>query len=174
MSKAANILLASLLGVTVLTSLFFYTETRNLQSQVTNLKQEIVALRSANLTTAIGIIEVPPYSEGNWWGNNHSYVWITGWVFNYGASMAKNAGIEVVAYDQENAILMNYTVPIVGYGVFSTNENKSLLPEYLQLTSLQFGNVLSNENATVRLSIFHEGVFSNSTMYQVNPVWENS
>ena len=144
MTRVANLLSASLLAVTVITALFFYTENLNLQSQVSNLKKEIVVLKSANLTTALGIIEIPPYAkEGNWWGNNDSYVWITGWIFNYGASMAKNAGLEVLAFDKANTVLMNYTVPIVGYGVFSTNENRTLIPDYLQLTPIQFGNVLS-------------------------------
>ena len=171
MARFVNYMLAFLLAITVITSLFFYTENLNLQSQVSNLKKEIVVLKSANLTTALGIIEIPPNSEGNWWGNNHSYVWVTGWVFNYGASMAKNAGLEVLAFDKANAVLMNYTVPIVGYGVFSTNENRTLIPDYLQLTPIQFGNVLSQENATVRLSIFHEGIFQNDTRFEVIPIY---
>src|SRR5512138_2523145 len=105
MVRAVNVLLASLLTVTVITSLFYYTDNLNLENQVRTLKEEIVVLKSANLTTALGIIEIPPfnpYSEAAWWGNNYSYVWITGWVFNYGASMAENAGLEVLAYDQAN------------------------------------------------------------------------
>jgi hypothetical protein len=66
------------------------------------------------------------------------------------------------------------TVPIVSGGIFSSNENKSLIPEYLQPTPLEFGNVLSQQNVTVRLGIFHEGVFSNSTTYEIIPVWKNA
>jgi hypothetical protein len=94
-------------------------------------------------------------------------------VFNSGAGMANNAGLNVLAFDEENFVLMNYTVPIVGYGVFSINENRTLIHSYVQLTPLEFGNVLSQQNVTVRLAIFHEGLFLNSTRYQINPVWGN-
>jgi hypothetical protein len=96
-------------------------------------------------------------------------------VFNSGASMARKAGLEVLAFDEANAVLMNYTVPITegGIAAFSTNETKNPIPYYLYPTSLEFGNVLSQENVTVRLAIYHDGVFSNSTRYQINPVWKN-
>lgn len=174
--KAVILLLAILLSASLITSLFFYSENLKLKDQVYNLKQEINVLKSANLTTALGIVEIPPYSYSSeiWWANNFSYIWVTGWVFNSGAGIAKNAGLEVLAFDKENSVLMNYTVPIVSYGVFSINGNKTLIPYYQQLTQLEFGNILGQQNATVRLSIFHEGSFPNSTRYEINPVWENN
>jgi len=177
--KAVILLLALLLSASVIASLFFYSENLKLKDQVQNLKQEIIILKSANLTTALGIVEIPPYysapysSSHVWWANNFSYVWITGWVFNAGAGMANNAGLNVLAFDEGNSVLMNYTVPIAGYGVFSINENRTLIHSYVQLTPLEFGNVLSQQNVTVRLAIFHEDLFPNSTRYQINPVWEN-
>jgi hypothetical protein len=174
MIKVVALLLVIVLTISISSNLFFYSNNQSLSKQVLGLKEEIQVLNSANLTTALGIIEIPPYTEGNWWGNNYSYVWITGWVFNYGASMAKNAGLQVLAHDKADDILMNYTVPIVGYGVFSANEDKSLLPDYLQLAPLEFGNVLSQENATVRLSIFHEGNFKNDTTYEAIPIYDNA
>jgi hypothetical protein len=176
MSRAIVILLASLLTVTVIISLFICTENLYLQSQVSNLKQEIIVLQSANLTTALGIVEIPPYGESYWGGNgNSSYLWITGWVFNYGSAMAKKAGLDVLAFDESNDVLMNHTVPITSGGIaaFSTNPSKNLIPDYLYSASLEFGNILSQENVTIRMAIFHEGTFSNSTRYEINPIWEN-
>ena len=174
MKKVLTLLSIVLVAIMLLT-LIIYTDNLRLKEQVLNLQKEIIILKSANLTTALGIVEIPPYSYSYdvWWANNFSYVWITGWVFNSGAGMAKNAGLEVLAFDVANAVLMNYTVPIVSYGVFSANENRTLIPEYLKLTQLEFGNVLGQQNATVRLGIFHEGIFPNSTRYEINPFWEN-
>jgi len=90
--------------------------------------------------------------------------------------MAKKAGLDVLAFDEANAVLMNYTVPINegGIGAFSTNETlRNLIPYYLYPTPLEFGNVLSQQNVTVRLAIFHEGIFPNSTRYEINPIWHN-
>ena len=174
--KAVILLLAILLSASLITSLFFYTENLKLKDQVYSFNQEINILKSANLTTALGIVEIPPhyYSSEIWWVSNFSYIWVTGWVFNSGAGIGENAGLEVLAFDKENSVLMNYTVPIVSDGVFSINENKTLIPYYQHLTPLEFGNVLGQQNATVRLSIFHEGSFPNSTRYEINPVWENN
>ena len=76
--------------------------------------------------------------------------------------MARKAGLMVLAFDEGNTVLMNYTVPITegGIGAFSTNETfRDLIPYYLYPTPLEFGNVLSQQNVTVRLAIFHDGVF---------------
>ena len=174
--KAVVLLLAILFSASLIASLFFYSENLKLENQVKNLKQEINILKSANLTTALGIVEIPPYSYSPeiWWVSNFSYLWVTGWVYNSGAGIAKNSGLEVLAFDNENSILMNYTVPIVAYGVFSINGNLSLIPSFQQLTPLEFGNILGYQNATVRLSVFHEGLFPNSTRYEINPIWEYS
>jgi hypothetical protein len=176
--KAVPILLVGLLTLSVAISLFLYSENSILNSQVISLKSEMENLKSANLVTALGVVEIPPYGESYWGGNgNFSYVWITGWVFNSGASMARKAGLDVLAFDGANSVLMNYTVPITegGIGAFSTNETlRNLIPYYIYPTPLEFGNVLSQQNVTVRLAIFHEGIFPNSTRYEINPVWENS
>ena len=171
MRKAVALLLITVLAISVSGNFIFYSNSQSLNNQVSGLKEEIRVLKSANLTAALGIVDFPPNSAATWWGTNYSYVWMTGWVFNYGASMAKNAGIQVLAYDTANTVLMNYTVPIAGYGIFSTNQNRTLIPDYLQLTPIQFGNVLSQENATVRLSIFHEGIFPNDTRFEAIPIY---
>jgi hypothetical protein len=176
--NVVTILLAVLLAVSVFISLFLYSQNLSLSSQVSDLSEEVKILQSANLVTALGVVEVSPYGVNYFGGtSSYSYLWITGWVFNDGASMARKAGLEVLAFDGNNVALMNYTVPITegGVGAFSTNETiKNLIPYYFYPTPIEFGNVLSQENVTVRLAIFHDGVFSNSTRYQVNPVWEDN
>ncbi len=87
----------------------------------------------------------------------------------------KNARIQIVAFDETNTVLMNYTAPITegDAGAFTTNETlKNLIPYYFYPTPQFFGNVLSQQNVTVKLAIFHDGVFPNSTRYEINPVWE--
>lgn len=87
--------------------------------------------------------------------------------------MAKNAGLQVLAFNETNTPLMNVTVP-VSSGIFSTDPKKNLMPGYLQATSIDFGDILSHQNVTVRVGIYHEGLFSNSTTYEIIPVWTNS
>jgi hypothetical protein len=176
--KVVALLLVFLFIVSVVYSVFLYQQNVNLRNENSILKEELTTLKSANIVTALGVVEIPPYWESYWGGNgNYSYLWITGWVFNSGASMAKKAGLDVLAFDEANSVLMNYTVPITegGIGAFSTNETlRNLIPYYIYPTPLEFGNVLSQQNVTVRLAIFHEGIFPNSTRYEINPVWENS
>lgn len=176
LKKVVALLLASLLIVSVVYSVYLYQQNANLRNENSILKEEIATLKSANIVTALGVVEIPPYAQSYWGASgNYSYLWITGWVFNSGASIASKAGLEVLAFDETNAVLMNYTVPITegGIGAFSTNDTlRNLIPYYLYPTPLEFGNLLSQQNVTVRLAIFHDGAFSNNTRYQVNPVWE--
>jgi sensor domain CHASE-containing protein len=173
--KVVALLLVFLLIVSVVYSVFLYQQNVNLRNETAILKEELTTLKSASIVTALGVVEIPPYGESYWGGNG--YLWITGWVFNSGANMARKAGLDVLAFDGANVVLMNYTVPITegGIGAFSTNETlRNLIPYYLYPTPLEFGNVLSQQNVTVRLAIFHEGIFPNSTRYEINPVWENN
>jgi hypothetical protein len=176
--NAVTILLAVLLAVSVVMSLFLYSENLSLKSQVLSLKEDTKNSNSSNIVTALGVVDIPYYGE-NYWKENSTYgnLWITGWVFNSGAIMAKKAGLEVIAFDKANAVLMNYTVPITegDTGAFTTNETlRNLIPHYFHPTPFEFGNVLSQQNVTIRLAIFHNGNFQNSTKYQITPVWENS
>lgn len=173
--KAVTILLAVLLSVSMVTSLFLYFENHRLTSRVQSLNGEIRTLKSANIVTALGVVEIPPLGASYWGGNgDYSHLWITGWVFNSGASMAKKAGLQVLALNESNAVLMNYTVPITDGGVGAFATKPSLIPSYLYPVPLEFNDLLSQQNVTVRLAIFHEGVFPNSTRYEVNPVWETA
>ena len=87
--------------------------------------------------------------------------------------MAYNAGLNVVAFGNLDNVLMNITVPLIS-GSYSTNMNTSLMPYYMQHSPMTFRNILSQENVEVRMAIYHEGIFSNSTTYKMTPVWTNS
>jgi hypothetical protein len=80
--------------------------------------------------------------------------------------------LKVLAFEANGRILMNITVPLIS-GSYSTNENEPLMPYYIQLTPLAFGNVLSQQDLELRIAIYHEGTFSNSTKYEMTPVWTN-
>jgi hypothetical protein len=173
--KAVTILLAVLLIVSLASSVFQYFENQRLTSQVQSLNDEIKTFKSANVVTALGVVEIPPLGANYWGGNgDYSHLWITGWVFNSGASMAKKAGLQVVAFNESNAVLLNYTLPIADAGVDAFATKPSLLPSYIYPAPLEFNNLLSQQNVTVRVAIFHEGIFPNNTRYQITPVWENS
>jgi hypothetical protein len=133
-----------------------------LSNQISNLTSQITNLTSANLMTALGIKEETSVP------NNH--LWMTGWVFNKGLGTAYNAGLHVVAYDAKGTLEVNMTVPLVdGMGeVFYTFD---IIPRDSQINTLQFGSLDAGQNATITLSIFHEGLVTNWT---VTPVWTNS
>jgi len=51
-----------------------------------NSKRRDNHIESANLVTALGVVEIPPYEESYWGGNgNSSYLWITGWCLILGS-----------------------------------------------------------------------------------------
>ena len=142
-----------------------------LQKQLGGLQEEITVLKTANITTALGIVEVPPNYVNNFWGSNFSHVWITGWVFNSGASPAFDAELRVIAIN-ETGVIMNTTIPLVAYGTFSTDEDK-IKPNNENITPYTTENILSYQNKTISISIYHEGSFSSNTAYEIIPIWKN-
>ena len=160
-----------LIVLTIPTIVYFNNDNSNLRKQVGILQEEISILKTANITTALGIVEVPPNYANNIWGSNFSHVWITGWVFNSGASPALDAGLRVIA-SNETGVIMNKTIPLVAYGTFSTNENK-IKPNNENITPYTFENILSHQNVTIRIAIYHEDLFSSSTKYEIIPIWKN-
>jgi hypothetical protein len=182
--KAVTIILVFLLTLTIPALIFYGIENTNLKKQISTLDDELASYKTANLETALGITEIqtaipsirnspsidsPDVGNFKVWSN----VWITGSVFNSGKSMAYNAGLRVLAFENNSNLLMNTTVPLMS-GTFSYNDNESLIPDITQPTPFVFGNILSQQNTTVRISIYHEGTFSNSTTYELIPVWTNS
>lgn len=157
----------------------YKTENQNLKRQVEALQEELNAFRTANLTSAFGVIEEPPISPEE---NPQQYcllshLWITGWVYNSGGSIARNVGVNVLAFDDANNVLMNVTVPVKFYADTATDDAlERQVPRwthFVPLSEIEQGSLLSMENATVRFGVFHEGSFPDSTRYEVTPVWEN-
>ncbi len=182
MSKKCLVLRFTLVFIIVSiipTSIYYNIENRILSEKITELQKEVTELKTANLRTILGITEIPPHPH-QIFGSKDSHLLITGWVFNSGGIKASNAGVRVLAFNETDAVLLNVTVPIVPGRTFSTALNESLIPEVpywlpdaIPLSELEYGNVLSQENVTVRFSIFHEGIFPSSTRYEIIPIWEN-
>ena len=179
--KAVALILILMFAATVLASVFLYSENLYLKKQILALEDKLATSKRANLVTALGITEISytpspaaiSAHPSSAYVGNFSNVWITGHVLNSGASMAYNAGLKVLASDCTGEILMNITVPLIS-GSYSTDENETLMPYYIQLSPLAFGNVLSQQDLEVRIAIYHESTFSNSTKYEMTPVWTNS
>ena len=179
--KVVPLLLVLLLVLSVVYSVFLYQQNLVLSNENSILKEEITTLKSANLVTALGVVEIPPYEESYWGGNgNSSYLWITGWVFNCGGSLAANAGLNVLAFNYTNHVLMNVTVPLDSRSGFATATKDYLVPKVpywlpgsALLSELEYSTILGQQNMTVRFSLYHEGSFPSSTRYEMNPIWEN-
>jgi cell division protein FtsL len=149
----------------------------NLKGQVANLSGQVTNLTSANIETALGITEVPYDSPHNMPSPmQYSHLHITGSVNNTGQGTAYNAGLDVVAYDADGALLLNMTVPLDNGAVFGTDTqiNSYLTDNYYSLSSTQLSILYSGQTATIVIDIFHEGTFSNSSSYKIMPVWTNS
>lgn len=146
-------------------------EIANLQS---NLQAEVAQLNgtinSVNLQTALGITEIPYNSLYNQLNNTYNHLYISGSVTNEGLRTAYNAGLNVVAYDINNALVVDMTVPLTGGiyedGVTIGNSNSSSL-----IGSLTLGSLAAGQTATIDISIYHEGI---ATTWKVIPVWTNS
>ena len=146
-----------------------------LESQIANLNDKVAKLTSqvdvrANVITGLGISEVPPDpTSKDSTAQQYSHLWITGWVFNNGLAMATNVGLIILAYDNTNKILLNITMPIMNSAtVYSTSLiHGSLKPPILHTT------ILSQQNMTVIMGIYHEGIFPSSTRYEAIPIYES-
>jgi uncharacterized membrane protein YciS (DUF1049 family) len=146
----------------------------NLENQVANLGSQAANLTSANLVTALGIVEIPGNSSTSMGGLNHTpvpynYLFIQGSVTNTGKGTALNAGLKVVAYSKNGTLEINMTVPLSGFGNFGTDStiDKWISSAYGN-SSLALGFLSSGQTANVDLNIFHEGTVS---IWTVTPVW---
>jgi hypothetical protein len=182
---AISVLIVAILVVSAIAETIFYyngkianlnSQISNLKGQVANLNGQITNLTSANLVPALGITEIPYYSPFNkGWATKFSHVYISGYVINAGGSMAYNAGLQVLAYGANGELLMNLTVPLDNGAIFGSDAGSyAYLSSFYETNSLQLGNLYSQQNATISISIYHEGTFSNSTNYNIIPVWTNS
>lgn len=168
-----------LLVFSIPTIIYYESDNLDLRKQVGALQEEIIVLKAANLTSAFGVIEVAP-RPGGILGSVYSHLWITGWVFNSGWGMAKQVGLNVLAFNETDGVLMNVTVPLdIGSGFATAAEDYLVpkvpywLPGSIRLSELEYGTVLSQQNMTVRFSLFHAGSFPDGTRYELEPIWEN-
>jgi hypothetical protein len=175
---ALAILLTSLVAITL-----YYNNLANdkdskiiaLENQIANLNNQLANVSRqvnvrANVITGLGISDVPPDPNSkNSVARQYSHLWITGWVFNNGLAMAKNVGLVILAYDQANKVLLNQTMPIMDSAtVYSTSIiHNSQQPPFLHTT------ILSQQNMTVIMGIYHEGIFPSSTWYEAIPIYES-
>lgn len=160
------------------TIMYYQTDNSNLRKQLKGLQEEITVLKTANLTSAFGIIEVPARPD-QILGSINSHLWVTGWIFNSGGSIARNVALNVLAFNQSNDVIMNVTVPIASGSEFATATEDYLVPKVpyyvpgsISLGELKYGTVLSQQNMTIKFSLYHAGSFPDTTRYEINPLWE--
>lgn len=152
----------------------------NLQSQLNGLQSKATNLTTANLVTALGVVEVPTDSPSNFPNPllyNHLYV--DGSVANNGSGIAYNAGLHIEAYAIDDSTVVNLIVPLVSqvnwtgtevtmFGpVFGTNAKTQIYGN----DSLMLGSLGPNQTTSISFAIFHEGV---ATKWTVTPVWTDS
>lgn len=170
--KTISFVLLFLLVLAIATSVYYNIENSNLRNQVTSLQEEISLMKSANLVTSLGFTEVLPNpTSDSSVDRNYSHLWITGSLFNSGGEIAIGVGLIVLAYDESNRVLMNETVPVSlgGYSVtYAIPPRNNLHP-----TPIMHTNIFSEQNVTVILGIYHEGIFSDSTRYEAIPIYKN-
>jgi hypothetical protein len=154
-------------------------QTRDLQNIVSSLQSKATNLTTANLVTALGIVEVPkdsPHNFPNPLLYNHLYV--EGSVTNSGSGIAYRAGLHVIAYAADGTEEINLTVPLVSllnatgnevtmFGpVFGTNAKTQIYGN----DSLELGSLSAGQTVQISLTVFHESTVSTWT---VTPVWKN-
>lgn len=139
----------------------------NLQSEVAQLNSTI---NSVNLQAALGITEIPynsTYNTNSSVTSAYNHLYISGSVTNEGLRNAQYAGLRVLAYDINNALVVNMTVPLTSGiyedGVTLTFRSTSIFSlGSMTLESLNFG-----QTAAVDLSIYHEGT---AATWKVTPI----
>jgi outer membrane murein-binding lipoprotein Lpp len=141
----------------------------NLNSEILNLKEQVTNLTTANLVTALGITEVFGDSIPN--PNSYNHLYIEGSVNNTGLGTAYNAGLHIVAYD-DDILVVNMTVPLLSRASFGTDAGTIAyaLKHYGGRDSIQLGNLLTTQTAEIGIQIFHEGI---ATSWEITPVWTN-
>ena len=147
-------------------------EIKNLTSQISSLKGQITNLTTANLVTALGVVEISKNNQEMPINQPYNHFYISGSVKNTGKGTAYNAGLNVVAYTANGTLEINMTVPLSNGGVFGTdNATNRYVTSTFGNSSLQLGPLYGGQTATIDLDIFHEGTVTNWT---VTTVWTNS
>jgi hypothetical protein len=149
--KTISFVLLFLLVLAIATSVYYNIENSNLRNQSAILQDEINALQ----------IEIGALKPSNSVTANI----VTSLGFTIGV------GLIVLAYDESNKVLMNETIPVslggysVTYAIPPHNTPHS--------TPMMHTNIFSQQNVTVILGIYHEGIFSKSTRYEAIPIYKN-
>jgi hypothetical protein len=180
--KGAVFLLVAIVVVTQLLGAVYYyysinqkdTRLSELESQIGDLNNQI-AHPKANLITGLGISDVAPgptlypYETLEF---DYSHLWLTGWLLNSGAGIALNVKVIVLAYDNQNTLLFNETVPVSSSGLIMFPATLPSNGAHIPYTGNT--NIYSQQNMTVRFGVYHLGFFpSNTTRYEVIPICDN-
>jgi hypothetical protein len=178
------ILVVAVLLITLLATTLYYnnivsdrdSKISALESQIDNLKNELASQSGqanvrANVITGLGISDVPPDpASKDSTARQYSHLWITGWVYNNGLAMAKGVGLIILAYDSSNKVILNQTMPVMNSAtVYST----AIIHNSMKLPVLHT-NIFSQQNMTVIMGIYHEGVFPSSTRYEAIPIYNSA
>jgi hypothetical protein len=97
-------------------------------------------------------------------------------VNNTGDKIACNVGLQITAYETSTkSLLLNIVVPLEG-GTFQDGLASSVLSGLPRLSSIDRSNYYLEGHKSIDsyVTIYHRFVFSNSTIYQVTPVWTNA
>lgn len=180
--KGLVFLLVAIVVVTQLLGAVYYyysinqrdTKLSQLESQITDLNNQI-AHPKANLITGLGISDVPPgptvypYETLEF---DYSHLWLTGWLLNSGVGLALNVRVIVLAYDNQDTLLFNETVPVSSSGLIMFPATLPSNGAHIPYTGNT--NIYSQQNMTVRFGVYHLGFFpSNTTRYEVIPICDN-
>jgi hypothetical protein len=180
MKKGISILIIAIILITqVFTAIYFYSLINEkdskisvLESQITDLNNQI-ANPKANIVTSLGITDVPPNpTQFDNLEANYSHLWLTGWLLNSGAGIALNVKVIVLAYDNQDTLLFNGTVPVSSSGLVMFPATLPSNGAHIPYTSNT--NIYSQQNMTVRFGVYHSGFFpSTTTRYEVIPICDN-
>ena len=94
-------------------------------------------------------------------------------VNNTGDKIANNVGLQIAAYETSTkSLLLNIVVPLEG-GTFQDGLASSFLSGLPRLSSTDRSNCYLEGHKSIDsyVTIYHRFAFSNSTVYQVTPVW---
>ncbi|HTY73995.1 MAG TPA: hypothetical protein VMD05_00325 [Candidatus Nanoarchaeia archaeon] len=151
------------------------SQVENLNAQVENLSDRLAELTTANVVTALGIVEIPTTYQSQIGSNPqdltapYNHLYIQGSVTNSGAGTAFNAGLHIVAYASDGTTEINMTVPMVNIAQFGTDAN-TMSYAHQSASSLNLTSLAGETNTPIYIDIFHEGTVSSWTL---TPVWTN-
>ena len=140
-------------------------EINKLTNEISDLKNQIKNLTSANIVTLLEIKDREPFNSTLFHPGllfQYRSLIISGSANNTGPSTAYNSGLKVVAYDDKGNVSINMTIPL-GNGNYG--------PDSLTNTTYLRNNFYSGESMGISVFIYHSDTLSNWT---VTPVWTNT